>query len=199
MELGSRQVWPVGRGCLLLLGTWSHLRYIWGSVLAHLFIWLVIPTWISRLITLRYLGHFMKGAIYISNGDFRQFHGNILRYLTHNVILIIETRTLYFKINERRPEKVCYTYLHSLKVSFLFSIFWNWQCFHRRQCNIAWSTINVICLSNISKCEVCYIMEVSHKFRTVYLFIMFICISVRILKTTCLYFELFERRIYIQQ
>jgi hypothetical protein len=57
MELGSRRVRPVGRGCLLLLGTWSHLRYFRRSVLAHLFIWLVIPTWISRLITLRYLGH----------------------------------------------------------------------------------------------------------------------------------------------
>ena len=42
-----------------ILGTWSHLRYIRGSVLAHFFIWLVIPTCISRLITLRYLGHFM--------------------------------------------------------------------------------------------------------------------------------------------
>ena len=59
MDLGSRRVWPVNRGCLLILGTWSHLRYIRGSVLAHLFIWLVIPTSISRLITLRYLGHFI--------------------------------------------------------------------------------------------------------------------------------------------
>jgi hypothetical protein len=47
------------RGCLVILGTWSHLRYVRGSVLAHLFIWRVIPTWISRLITLRYLGQFI--------------------------------------------------------------------------------------------------------------------------------------------
>jgi hypothetical protein len=50
---------PINRGYLLLLGTWSHLRYVHGSVLGHLFIWLVIPTCISRLITLRYLGHFI--------------------------------------------------------------------------------------------------------------------------------------------
>jgi hypothetical protein len=31
-------------GCLLLLGTWFHLRYIQGSMLAHLFLWLIIPT-----------------------------------------------------------------------------------------------------------------------------------------------------------
>jgi hypothetical protein len=63
MELGSRRVRPVGWGCLLLLGTWSHLQYFRGSVLAHLFIWLVIPTWISRLIILRYLGHFIHKVI----------------------------------------------------------------------------------------------------------------------------------------
>jgi hypothetical protein len=54
MELGSRRVWPIDWGCLLLLGTWSHLRQVWGSVLAHLFICLVIPTSVSKLITLRY-------------------------------------------------------------------------------------------------------------------------------------------------
>jgi hypothetical protein len=42
MELGYGGVWPVGRGCLLLLGTWSHLRYVLGSVLAHLFLWHVL-------------------------------------------------------------------------------------------------------------------------------------------------------------
>jgi hypothetical protein len=52
IELDSRLVWPVDRGCLLLLDTWSHLRYIWGFVLAHLFLWLVIPTYVLRLITL---------------------------------------------------------------------------------------------------------------------------------------------------
>jgi hypothetical protein len=30
MELGSRLVWPVDRGCLLLLSTWSHRWYFWG-------------------------------------------------------------------------------------------------------------------------------------------------------------------------
>jgi hypothetical protein len=48
----------VDRECLLLLGAWSHLRYIRGSLLAHLFLWLVIPTCFSRLITLWYLSHF---------------------------------------------------------------------------------------------------------------------------------------------
>jgi hypothetical protein len=32
---GARQVQPVGRGCLLLYGTWSHLWYIQRSVYAH--------------------------------------------------------------------------------------------------------------------------------------------------------------------
>jgi hypothetical protein len=58
MELGSPRVWPVVMGCLLLLGTWSNLRYVRGSVLAHLFIWLVFPTCVSRLITLWYLSHY---------------------------------------------------------------------------------------------------------------------------------------------
>jgi hypothetical protein len=40
-----------------VLGTWCHLRYFQGSVLVHLFIWLLIPTWILRLITLWYLGN----------------------------------------------------------------------------------------------------------------------------------------------
>jgi hypothetical protein len=49
---------PVDRGYSLLLGTWSHLRYIRGSVLTHLFLWFVILTCLSRLITLWYLSHF---------------------------------------------------------------------------------------------------------------------------------------------
>jgi hypothetical protein len=63
MELGSRRVWSINRGCLLLLGTWSHLRYIRGSVLDQLFLWLVIPTCFSRLITLWYLNHFMQKTV----------------------------------------------------------------------------------------------------------------------------------------
>jgi hypothetical protein len=59
MELGSRRVWSMNRGYLLLLGTWSHLRYIWGSVLALLFLWFVIPACVLRLITLWYLSHFI--------------------------------------------------------------------------------------------------------------------------------------------
>jgi dimeric dUTPase (all-alpha-NTP-PPase superfamily) len=59
MELDSRRVWSINRGCLLLLGTWSHLRYIWGFVLAHLFLWFVFPTCILRLITLWCLSHFI--------------------------------------------------------------------------------------------------------------------------------------------
>jgi hypothetical protein len=69
MKLGSRRVWPVDRGCLLLLGTWSHFRYIRGSVLAHLLLWLVTPSCVSRLITLWYLNHFVRWffASWISN------------------------------------------------------------------------------------------------------------------------------------
>jgi hypothetical protein len=58
MELGSWRVWSINRGCLLFLGTWSHFQYIWGSVLAHLFLF-VIPTCVLRLITLWYLSHFI--------------------------------------------------------------------------------------------------------------------------------------------
>jgi hypothetical protein len=32
---GSRRVWSIDRGCLLLHGTWSHLWYIQRSVYAH--------------------------------------------------------------------------------------------------------------------------------------------------------------------
>jgi hypothetical protein len=42
-------VWPVSRECLLLQGTWSHLRYIRGSVLAWFLPWISPFTW-SRLI-----------------------------------------------------------------------------------------------------------------------------------------------------
>jgi hypothetical protein len=65
MELGSRRVWSINRGCLLLLGTWSHLLYIRGYLLAHLFLWLVTPTCVSRLITLWYLSHVIQGWIEI--------------------------------------------------------------------------------------------------------------------------------------
>jgi hypothetical protein len=34
-KCGSRRVWPVSRGCLLLHGTWSHLWCIQRSVYAH--------------------------------------------------------------------------------------------------------------------------------------------------------------------
>jgi hypothetical protein len=39
MELGSRRMWPVDRGCLLLLGTWSHLWSFHGSVEAWYFLY----------------------------------------------------------------------------------------------------------------------------------------------------------------
>jgi hypothetical protein len=50
-----------GHAYILLLGTWSHLRYAdhtRASVLVHSFLWLVIPTCVSRLITVWYLSHF---------------------------------------------------------------------------------------------------------------------------------------------
>jgi hypothetical protein len=59
MELASWWVWPVDRACLLLIGTWSHLWYNRGYVLAHLFLWFVFPTCILRLITLWYLSHYI--------------------------------------------------------------------------------------------------------------------------------------------
>jgi hypothetical protein len=58
MKLGSWRVWSVNRGCLLLLSTWSHLQ---GSVLTNLFLRLVIPTCVCRLIPLWYLCHFIDG------------------------------------------------------------------------------------------------------------------------------------------
>jgi hypothetical protein len=76
MELGSQRVWSINRGCLLLLGTWSHLWYIQRSVLAHLFLWFVIPTCILRLITLWYLSHFIESngrlttSLYDKRDDF---------------------------------------------------------------------------------------------------------------------------------
>jgi hypothetical protein len=44
IELGSQRLWPVDRGCLLLLGTWYHPvpRYTWGSLLDHLFVVTII-------------------------------------------------------------------------------------------------------------------------------------------------------------
>jgi hypothetical protein len=50
----SRQVWPVNRGCLLLLGSWSHAWYIQMSMFSIL--WIVFPTCMS-IITVRYLCH----------------------------------------------------------------------------------------------------------------------------------------------
>jgi hypothetical protein len=43
LQWDSRRVRPVNRECLLLLDTWSHLWFVRGSVLAHLFTLLVIP------------------------------------------------------------------------------------------------------------------------------------------------------------
>jgi hypothetical protein len=39
---GTRRVWPVSRGCLLLLGTWSHLRNCRRSVLPFTRFWIMI-------------------------------------------------------------------------------------------------------------------------------------------------------------
>jgi hypothetical protein len=65
MELGSQRVWPVDKGFLLLLGTWSHLRQVQGSVLAHLSISCITPTCVSRLITRWYHSHFiMKCSVF---------------------------------------------------------------------------------------------------------------------------------------
>jgi hypothetical protein len=58
--LVSPPVWSIDRGCLLLLGTWSHLWYIRGSVLDHLFLWFVFPTCILKQITLWYPSHFIS-------------------------------------------------------------------------------------------------------------------------------------------
>jgi hypothetical protein len=77
MELGSRRVWSINMGCLPLLHTWFHLRYIRGSVLAHLFLRFVIPTCVLRLITLWYLSHFIEIAwliIYGFTSRSRVFH-----------------------------------------------------------------------------------------------------------------------------
>jgi hypothetical protein len=43
----SWQMWSVDRGCLLLLGTWSHLSYIQRSVFTPI-LWFVFPTGLKR-------------------------------------------------------------------------------------------------------------------------------------------------------
>jgi hypothetical protein len=60
LKWDSRRMRPVKRGCLLLLGTRSHLQYARGSVLAHLFsLTCNSYTCVSRLIILWYLSHFI--------------------------------------------------------------------------------------------------------------------------------------------
>jgi hypothetical protein len=56
-----RRVWPVNRGCLLLLGTWSHLWYIQRSVYAHSLICMSYR--LMRLITDRYFCHFIQSRL----------------------------------------------------------------------------------------------------------------------------------------
>jgi hypothetical protein len=58
IKLGSRRVWPVDRGCLLLLDTGSHFWHVWGLMFAHLFLTCNIPPCVSRLITVWYFSHF---------------------------------------------------------------------------------------------------------------------------------------------
>jgi hypothetical protein len=48
LKWGSRRVLFVNRRILLALGTRSHLWYVRGYVSAHLFLWLIIPTYVSR-------------------------------------------------------------------------------------------------------------------------------------------------------
>jgi hypothetical protein len=45
---GSQRVWPVDRGCLLLLGTWSHLWCFQGSVEAWYLLCIVPFTWFGH-------------------------------------------------------------------------------------------------------------------------------------------------------
>jgi hypothetical protein len=49
LKWGSQLVLFVNRRILLVLGTWSHLWYVRGSVLGHLFLWLIIPSYVPRL------------------------------------------------------------------------------------------------------------------------------------------------------
>jgi hypothetical protein len=64
-EIGHTAVLTARQGCLhvLLLGTLSHLPYIWRSMLAHLFLWLVIPTCVLRLITFWYPSHLISAVL----------------------------------------------------------------------------------------------------------------------------------------
>jgi hypothetical protein len=63
-KLGSQRVWPVSKGCLLFLGSWPHLQYIKGIVFAHLFLLLVHPSCVSKLIAVWYLGHFIHHSCF---------------------------------------------------------------------------------------------------------------------------------------
>jgi hypothetical protein len=70
-SVGFHSVWPLHPHFLFFLGDayssqlgiWSHLWYIRGAVLAYLFLWLVIPADVSRLITLLYLSHFFSWSL----------------------------------------------------------------------------------------------------------------------------------------
>jgi hypothetical protein len=63
-------VFLYGLWCLLLLVTWSRLRFVLTSLFSHLFLWLVISTCVSRLITVWYLAHFND---HLSLASFFQF------------------------------------------------------------------------------------------------------------------------------
>jgi hypothetical protein len=58
---GSRRVWSIVRGCLLLHCTWSNLWYIQRSVYAHSLI-CKSNIGLMRLNTVRYFCHFTRGC-----------------------------------------------------------------------------------------------------------------------------------------
>jgi hypothetical protein len=74
LKWGTRQVWPVDRGCLLL-DTWSYFWFLQGSMFAQ-FSEFLFHTGLIRLITVRYITFnsdgdkndslMLKTAIYIN-------------------------------------------------------------------------------------------------------------------------------------
>jgi hypothetical protein len=58
-RLGSRGLWRVNMGCLFLLHTWSHLRYVQGFIFTQLCLRHIIITCVSRLISIWHLSHFI--------------------------------------------------------------------------------------------------------------------------------------------
>jgi hypothetical protein len=133
MELGSWWLRLVYKGCLVLPGTWSHLRYIRGSELAHFFLWLVILACVSRLITLWYLSHFF----FFLEADLNGLRSSVITHASnyHHCINSTHTYLLF-------SSKV--TKMHEVKIQ----VYPNWHtrsnCLTYIICDYIWSALRDI-------------------------------------------------------